>query len=1736
MNIKMTFENFLTRVLPRRGRRRLAGLLLLTAAVSAVRVDAGCVEPPSGLVGWWAGDGNALDTASTNNGTLEGGATATGTGEVGECFTFNGTTAYVSIPDSAAFHPTNLTIEAWVLFTSLSSTASGGSPAGQQYIVFKQNTRSDNFEGIYLGKERGTGGDHFVFGVSSSAGASAEADSGPVIATNVWYHVAGVRGSNFVQLYLNGQLAGSSTVSFAQNYGTLPLLFGSSGESYWDHKLNGRLDEVSLYNRALASNEIAAIFAAGAAGKCKGFQPPVVTIPPASQSVAVGSNAFFTVTATGTAPLSYQWQFNGTPIAGATTTNLTVTNVQVTNGGSYTVVVTNLATATTSAPAILTVLLPPVITVQPQSATNLAGSTVVLSAAATGSAPLSYQWTFNNSNLVNSTRISGAQTATLTISNALVTDTGNYVLLVSNAAGSTNSLAAGLTVNGPPTITALPGSQTVLVGANVNFSVTAAGSPPLGYHWLRNGSPLSDGGNVSGSATANLSLTNVQLTDTSTFQVIVSNLAGSTNSALVTLTVNPPPVPPSISAPPPSQTVTAGTNVSFSVTAAGTAPLSFQWQKNNLNLANGGNVSGATTSILTLSNVQSDDAANYSVIVTNVAGSTNSGPASLTVNVPPAVTAQPVSVGVMAGTNVSFSVGASGTAPLVYEWRFNGSPLSDGGQFAGTATPTMSITNVGSNNGGNYSVLVSNVAGATASSNAVLAVTLPGSCYPAPTNLVGWWPGDGNANDIIGGNDGTLQGGATAGAPGEVGPAFGFNGTTAYVSIPDSSVFHPTNFTVEAWVLFTSLDSTASGGSAAGQQYIVFKQNTRYSSFEGIYLGKERGTGGDHFAFAVSSSAGVTAEADSGPVIATNVWYHIAGVRGTNTLQLYLNGALVASASVNFAQDYGTLPLYFGSSGETYWDHKLSGSLDEVSLYDRALAASEVAAIYAAGSGGKCKGAVAPAIVTQPTNQVIIVGGSTSFTVVAAGTQPLAYQWYKDGVKMTNSGTIAGATGATLSLANLQLSEVGNYTVYVSNPLGTAVSQPASLITGLPPANDDFAAAQAISGSIGSVAGNNFDATKEPGEPNHAGNPGGASVWYSWTAPSTSPVTFDTCMSSFDTLLAVYTGSAVSSLTLIAANDNVNSNNDRSRLTFTPVAGTVYHIAVDGAGGVNGNLTLRWVQASVALPDLSVVASAVDPMIVTNTFAPTSCAVVEGLVQSGTRTLIRFTTETENSGTADLFFGDPSTNSLFVWAPCHAHYHFQNYMSYRLKDMNGNIVALGLKVGFCVLDVFRWSPSAGNSAKYSCTDQGIQVGWGDVYDSTLDGQWIDITGIPAGNYNIEIECNPQGIIQESNYSNNIIEVPIAIGDPSAPPLNDDFANAQALLGGFSTVAGNTANATKEPGEPNHAGNPGGHSIWYTWLAPSTKSVTIDTINSSFNTLLAAYTGTAVNNLTVVASNDDLAPGDLQSRVTFNAAAGTTYQIAVDGYNGAVGNVVLTLNQTIQNDNFANGEFIGGVSGVAYGSTFGATKEPGEPDHAGNPGGNSIWYFWTAPINGNVTFNTDGSSFDTLLAVYTGTDVSNLTLIAADPTDPVLDQPSTVTFTATELTRYAIAIDGYNGTNGDSALNWNLAATGAPNLVLLVKPNGPQLTYSFLPDGEMRLQITGPAQQTYRIETSCDLQHWTPSVTTLADATGHAYFTDKTTMRTTGQSPVSDPVCTSAKIAGAAATRVRFYRAIETTPN
>jgi subtilisin family serine protease len=267
---------------------------------------------------------------------------------------------------------------------------------------------------------------------------------------------------------------------------------------------------------------------------------------------------------------------------------------------------------------------------------------------------------------------------------------------------------------------------------------------------------------------------------------------------------------------------------------------------------------------------------------------------------------------------------------------------------------------------------------------------------------------------------------------------------------------------------------------------------------------------------------------------------------------------------------------------------------------------------------------------------------------------------------------------------------------------------------------------------------------------------------------------------------------------------------------------------------------------------------------------------------------------------------------------------------------------------------------------------------------------------------------------------------------SSKPANDAFQNAKTISNGadYFLVSGINTDATKASGEPNHAGNAGGKSVWWTWTAPKSGPVRISTRGSSFDTLLAVYTGTSITGLTSIASNNNATTADLYSTINFNAVVGTTYRIAVDGANGASGGIefFITYNPPA-NDNFANATVVN--TGTYTGKNFGATSEPGEPIY-GSGGGHTVWYKFTPTVSDDLIVSTLTPGIDnklnTVVAVYTGSSLSNLSLVAGNDNYTYYDyslneEPeSLVGFKATANTTYYIAVDGAGESLGNISLS------------------------------------------------------------------------------------------------------------------
>lgn len=241
----------------------VAIFFLFLATPAGVKA-AGCTPLPPGAVGWWAGEANANDGLGIANGTNVSGVTFA-PGKVGQAFVFNGTNSYVQIPDSIQLSPHagtagELTLEAWVFLPRLPQFDTTTGQANRA-IVVKGGPGQWEY-GFYV-TTNGTP----VFGVWQANGSGYASASAPIISTNAWHHLAGVlRKGQFVRLYVDGQLASeSASFSGATSDGTSPLYIGRRGDGQF---LDGMVDEVAVYGRALSAGEIGAVYAAGSSGKC----------------------------------------------------------------------------------------------------------------------------------------------------------------------------------------------------------------------------------------------------------------------------------------------------------------------------------------------------------------------------------------------------------------------------------------------------------------------------------------------------------------------------------------------------------------------------------------------------------------------------------------------------------------------------------------------------------------------------------------------------------------------------------------------------------------------------------------------------------------------------------------------------------------------------------------------------------------------------------------------------------------------------------------------------------------------------------------------------------------------------------------------------------------------------------------------------------------------------------------------------------------------------------------------------------------------------------------------------------------------------------------------------------------------------------------------------------------------------------------------------------------------------
>jgi subtilisin-like proprotein convertase family protein len=609
-----------------------------------------------------------------------------------------------------------------------------------------------------------------------------------------------------------------------------------------------------------------------------------------------------------------------------------------------------------------------------------------------------------------------------------------------------------------PSITAQPVDVFATNGSTLEFTVVARGTEPLYYQWYFNTTNL-----LAEATNASLTLPDVALDQAGTYSVTVSNFYGTAASAPAQLTVV---APPRIVQSPQDRLATNGTSVQLSVTATGTAPLSYQWFFNATNL-----LTGSTNPVLTLTPVSPGMAGRYSVLVSNPYGSALSPEAVLEVAVLPFITQQPQSLVVNPGGTAVFNVVAGGSEPLTYRWYFNETNLIEE-----TVGPTLVLTEVTTNDAGGYSVIVSNAYGTVATIEAELSVSeinlAPEVTLTRPTD-----------GAVFALDSGPILLEATATDPdgGIAKVEFFADGRSLTQILTEpyqfewadapaglSSIFaiatdnEGVRATSAVAVITVGLTSAFTRLIPTGSVWKYFDQ--------GVDLGVAwRSPGFDDSAWTNGPAQLGYGDNDEATVVSfgpsitnryTTTYFRRAFVltdAGSFTnlvLRLlrddgaivYLNGQEIFRSNLpEGVVSFSTLALAAvnGTAERAFFTNTVNPGL--------LVSGTNVVAVEVHQSAPNStdlsfelellgQRSFAPKFLAQPGNQTVSEGSTAVFSANVAGARPLSYQW-----TFNHTNALPGATNSTLTLNDVRLDNSGAYALVVSNAFGLAVSSNALL-------------------------------------------------------------------------------------------------------------------------------------------------------------------------------------------------------------------------------------------------------------------------------------------------------------------------------------------------------------------------------------------------------------------------------------------------------------------------------------------------------------------------------------------------------------------------------------------------------------------------------------------------------------------------------------------------------------------
>jgi len=796
---------------------------------------------------------------------------------------------------------------------------------------------------------------------------------------------------------------------------------------------------------------------------------PLITTAPANQTACIGSAATFTVTATGTA-LTYQWRKGTTNITGATSASLVISSVAISDTASnYNVVVSGTCSpVSTSSNVSLTVNKAPLISSAPVNQTACVGGSATFTVVATGTA-LTYQWRKGTTN------ITGATSASLTISSVAISDTAsNYNVVISGTCSPVStSVNVSLTLNIAPAISSVPINQTTCVGSPATFSVVATGTA-LTYQW-RKGTA-----NISGATSASLTIPSVAISDTaSNYNVVISGTCSTViTSSNVTLNLNTAPV---ISSAPLNQSACVGSTATFTVVATGTA-ITYQWRKGTTNIA------GATSASLTINPISiSDTASNYNVLISGTCSPViSSANVSLALNIAPSISSAPINQTTCVGSSATFTAIATGTA-LTYQWRKGTTNIS------GATSASLVISSVAvSDTALNYNVVVSGTCSpVSTSANVSLTVNTAPTISSAPISQTTCEGSSATFTTIATGTALTYQWRkGTVNITGATSASY----TISAVTMADAASNYNVVISGTCSPAGTSSNVSLTVNTAPVISSAPINQSTCVGSsatFTAIATGTaltyqwRKGTVNIPGATSPSYTISAVTLADA----SSNYNVVISGtcsptVTSSNVALTVNTAPAVSSMPINQTACVGTSATFTTvatGTALTYQWRKGTVNIPGATSPSYTISAvtlSDALSNYNVVISGTCSPAstssnvsltvnTAPEITTQPTSQMSTDSSAVSFSVVATGTA-LTYQWRKGTVNLTNTGNISGVTSSTLTINPTSVSDTAfNYNVLISGTCSPIIGSENAILF----------VCECHTTGIGSVAGENANST-----------------------------------------------------------------------------------------------------------------------------------------------------------------------------------------------------------------------------------------------------------------------------------------------------------------------------------------------------------------------------------------------------------------------------------------------------------------------------------------------------------------------------------------------------------------------------------------------------------------------------------------------------------------------------------